>query len=111
MMALLLAGALALGSSWTATDTGVEAAFGVALAADLSTSVDQDPRIYEKNPILGRHPSKADYLAYDGTCLLLHAGVARLLPPPYRRIWQGVWIASEAASTTRNLTLGAQFRF
>lgn len=110
---------------WTVMDTVLEGGFAVALAADMSTTIDigqrcgpknNDPgdRLYrciETNPILGKWPSRERVIAYGTVCLILHAAIARILPQPFRAGWQVVWTAVEIDMTHYNLSSGLRFAF
>jgi len=105
-------------TNWTARDSLLEGVFGLTMLGDIDTT-DQFTRhpthghyaLREANPVLGHHPSTPELVGYGTVCLAAHAVVARMLPPPYRLIWQATWITGEGVTTTRNLSLGAKFEF
>lgn len=65
----------------------------------------------ERNPILGEYPTRGEVNAYFATTLILHTAIAYYLPPPYRRIWQIVWIGVQANTVSRNINAGVKFSF
>jgi hypothetical protein len=99
------------GRYWTTADTAREAVFGTLLAIDMDYTVDNGLRCREANPILGRCPTESRIVIYGSACLLLHASIAAVLPKPYRRVWQDVWISGEAGSVGLNVYFGSKFRF
>jgi len=118
--------------SWTKTDTALEVAFqGVTLLdwnqtlrghdtmKPLTTTVYYNgvphtttlwntmvPAYEENNPLLGRHPSRARINVTIAAAMIGHAAVARLLPQPYRRYWQAVFITIEVGAVTHNVRAG-----
>ncbi len=115
---------------WTKTDTAFQAATVALTLADWGQTrwmqrqyTKREPgRIYwegwrpegiydEINPILGEHPSQSRIDVYFAGLILGHTAIARLLPNPYRRIWQGVFIVTEAGFVAHNITIGARIKF
>jgi hypothetical protein len=98
-------------------DTTFEVTFGVSLAIDSMQTYhflrnaepgERRPR-EEGNPILGARPSTAKLLAYELTAMTAHVVIARLLPRPYRRLWQVVWIGVEVYTIGRNCQTSGGF--
>lgn len=97
---------------WTWVDYSLQATASALVLADWSqTSWGQRHGGMELNPILGRHPNGTATAGYFGGLLALHAGVAALLPKPYRTIWQSIWIGLEGHATLKNARLGIGFAF
>lgn len=95
------------------TDLALEAAFAVALAADVALTWDRQyhaggPLREEANPLLGRRPSPDRLILYNVTGLVAHAAIAYLLPRPWRSLWQGGWIAAELTYAGANVMVGAR---
>lgn len=125
MKKLIVVAALAFATSakadwpekWTPTDTAFQLAFVGALTLDLWQTVyigspERCPTIlYEMNPLLGRCPKPSRTAVYGVTAAAGAFAVAWLLPQPYRRIWQSVWIATEVGMVTRNFSLGVRLTF
>jgi hypothetical protein len=61
---------------------------------------------YERNPILGEHPSTEKVDIYFPACIAAHTMVAMALPPEYRKWWQYVAIGVEAGVVASNLSIG-----
>lgn len=111
MRTLLLAAALAA-DPWYAGDTARELAFAGLVAADVAqTRWALDRGWEELNPLLGRRPSRGRLLVAAGAGVVLHAGVAAILPRPWREGWQYVGIAAQGAVVGRGLVLGLGFRW
>lgn len=109
----LFAPAAAQADEWTKIDTAVEGAFILAIGADYFTTREMlyHRGFSETNVILGEHPSPARLTTYAITCIVTHAVTARLLPNPYRRIFQTVTIGFEVAVATGNVrTMGWSMR-
>lgn len=109
---VVLMAAPARASEWTAKDTVIEAAGATLHLLDLSQTlrISADPRFVEHNPILGQRPAASAVTTYFVGTLLLHAAVARVLPQPYRTMWQLAWIGVEGGCVANNVRAGIQFR-
>jgi hypothetical protein len=107
MMASLVGPARA--DEWTRADTAFEVTYAVLHVADWRQTVDlvrNHPDRHETNPILGSHPSQAKVDGYFLAALGGHVLVARVLPMPYRRLWQCAWIGIEGTYVRRNHVYG-----
>lgn len=92
---------------WTNRDTVTQAAYATVHGIDwLQTrEIAEHPQsFYEKNPILGLHPTRGRVDVYFATTYLLHHGIAYVLPKEYRANWQNVWIGLELATIVGNYT-------
>jgi hypothetical protein len=108
---LSLAGPAWAEDDWTTTDSTIEATVQTSIAIDWLTTL--GPRCagcYESNPVLGRNPSDLTVSTYMATMMIGHYLIARLLPQPWRRIWQGVVLGVEAVAVTNNLVVGGGMR-
>ena len=111
--AVATAGLLALhapaarADKWTKTDTAVEAACAGLLIADWGQTLDR--RYEESNPILGKRPTEAAVTGYFLGVITLHLAIARVLPRPWRTLFQGTTIGVEGHSIYANWRLGAHF--
>lgn len=113
VVVVALALALALGapaparaSEWTRTDTAFELGLVALSATDFGQTswfLSHRPRAYETNPLLGRHPSRAQVATFGAVALASHLGIARLLPQPYRRFWQLLGIGIEIDAVGSNV--------
>ena len=112
---LLTIAALIIGgcaSKWTAGDSYRHATFtGLMLADYLQTiEISRNPdRYYERNPILGNHPSEAEVTAYFIGSYALVSAAAVALPPPYRDCLQYLAIGVEAGAVASNFSIGLRF--
>ena len=61
---------------------------------------------YERNPLLGSHPSTEKVDAYFAASIAAHTVVSAALPPEYRKWWQYVSIGVEAGVVASNFSIG-----
>jgi hypothetical protein len=66
---------------------------------------------YETNILLGKHPSTGRVDTYFAASIVGHTAVAYLLPQPYRRIWQSLFVIVEAHFVIRNDSIGLKIDF
>jgi hypothetical protein len=114
MIAPLLAVAImaAPAEPMTTTDVGIEMALIVVSLVDVGqTRYFLNHRLAEEvNPVLGRHPSPVRLYATVSAALLAHAVIARLLPQPYRGLWQASVFTIEIGFVGWNAYNLASFR-
>jgi hypothetical protein len=109
---------------WTWQDSAWEAASLTAIVADWGTTRDgawkndhlarsgrRYPAHIETNPILGRDPSPGRVDAYFVSALLVHAGVAAVLPGRWRRAWQASTLTLELGMVNGNYHANLSVRF
>lgn len=65
----------------------------------------------EFNPILGPRPTRGTINTYFVAVIVGHTAIARLLPNPYRRVWQCIWIAGESTVVGNNFSGGVRVTF
>lgn len=113
LAALLLRSGPALAAEWTPEDTRREViVVGLVLADVGSTFAQLDRGGYERNPLIGKFPSTARLLASATAATVVHALTARILPRPYREVWQvGIAVAEGLAVTGNVLVLTGIMRF
>jgi hypothetical protein len=100
--------------TWTETDTKYQLTYAILHVMDWGQTLDiaKNPdTYYEKNLILGRHPSVKDVNNYFASSLVIHTVIAYMLPEEARRVWQGIWIVMEGNSVSNNFGIGLQFNF
>lgn len=100
--------------SWTKTDKILEVSYLALHTVDwLQTRSTnwEETGISEKNPILGKTPSKSTVDLYMLTTGLLHPIVTHVLPQKYRKYWQVLTISIEAGTVTNNFSVGMKIRF
>lgn len=117
IVAAVLCAATAARAEWkppTKGDVAMLLATESLLALDCLTSIDGQrnrPGWYEKNWLLGKHPStEATYLYFAGTMLATGA-LWYALPPPWRKPTMALLQFAEIAVVSSNLRLGAHIRF
>lgn len=113
LSALLVSSTLLANDLWSTQDKLLEGAFVVATALDWGQTMDiaNHPDLYERNRILGRHPSNATINTYFATSILIHAVVADQLHGKWRTAWQATWIGLEVGTVQRNYALGIRLNF
>jgi hypothetical protein len=72
---------------------------------------DNPDKWYERNPILGRHPSGQEVTTYFAVSYLATTAIAVALPAPYRAWWQYAVIGVSGACVANNLSIGIGFGF
>jgi hypothetical protein len=102
---LALASTQARADEWTTTDTLVESGCIALFLIDWGQTLDR--RYQETNPLLGNHPSHAAVDGYFLAVMSVQVLVARLLPSPWRSVFQGATIGIEGRSVVNNWRLGA----
>jgi hypothetical protein len=96
---------------WSMADTAREAAFASVLLVDMDQTMTNGSTCTESNPLIGTCANSKKVLMYGASCLLIHAGVAALLPKPYRAPWQYLWIGAEVNVVAVNYRAGVMVRF
>ncbi|MEK7593512.1 MAG: hypothetical protein AAB464_02245 [Patescibacteria group bacterium] len=102
------------GKDWTNKDTAREVVYSALHIADWGQTryIAKNPqKFYERNPLLGKHPSvgKVDTYFFGG--LVAHAAISYILPPKYRWVWQYVGIGMEGGAVAHNASIGIKFEF
>lgn len=109
IVALLPVLTLSACASWTPADSYREGAALGLLAVDYAQTMhiaDNPQTFYERNPILGEHPSKGEVTAYFAGAAAAHLAIAALLPPKWREVWQYATITLEAGVVAHNVGIG-----
>ena len=95
-----------------AQDIALELLYQVALYVDYrqTRAISDSEFYYERNPLLGEHPSASRTRNYFIAGGLAHAGITALLPQgKYRTLWQGVTLGVEAGFVYTNYQIGIRF--
>lgn len=66
---------------------------------------------YERNPVLGKHPSQHRINNLIFLAAVAHVGVSVTLPPKWRRRFQSVTIVCSAAAVANNYDIGIRIKF
>ena len=101
---LVLFSTEAQADEWTTTDTVVESGCIALFWVDWRQTLDR--RYQESNPILGSRPSRAAVDIYFLAVISTQVVAARLLPSPWRHVFQGITIGIEGRSVFNNWRLG-----
>lgn len=114
---LLLLPSLCFAGDWDREDTFRQTAFSVLLIADWGQTLNaaKDQKKFRETGlatrIIGEHPSVAEVNSYFVSSLIAHAAISYLLPSPWRKVWQYVWIGAETNQVYRNYQVGARINF
>jgi hypothetical protein len=98
---------------WTNTDTALAVTYAGLAIVDLGQTINgaETTNGHEMNPLLGRHPSRDKLIAFTALYVPLNTYIAYRLPHPYRRIWQALTIAVDAACVAHNYSIGLKVKF
>ena len=119
--AALMAGC-STSSTWRPVDTAREAVWMGVTLIDYGQTLNiasHPERWEEKNPILGKHPSRSQVNAYFAASALFHPAVSAVLPTDacvgpicdWRAAWQWMTISVEAGVVGHNYSLGVKTDF
>ena len=75
------------------------------------TEILKYPKYYEKNPCLGKYPTRAHVNNVLFGQMIGHIGVSYLLPSKYRKIFQYTTISMETYAIGHNYSAGVRIRF
>jgi hypothetical protein len=112
-IAAVLTGGAARAETPTAVDVGLLVASELAIAADLSQSLDiknHNGAKWETNPFLGQHPSDKRVLLTGGATMLVVGATWAVLPKDYRSIFAALVLGVEIAAISNNIGVGLSFR-
>jgi len=111
VMMCLIGGSLMAGD-WSHGDTVREGVFLGTLLVDWAQTrqIQAHPdRWHEVNPLIGGQPGQVNRYFIAGA--LVHMGVAYLLPPKARKVFQYVTIGMEGGCIAQNYSIGVRFSF
>lgn len=100
--------------TWTVPDTALQVAVTAALYEDYKQTeqiASEPSRYHETNPILGEHPSGGKVRNYFIGSALASAGIAYVLPKPYREAFQAGVLGVEVVAIGHNKHIGLSVRF
>lgn len=105
---------------WSRADTAREITYLTLTTADWAQTrwmqsrnwrLDEDTILYERNPLLGRNPSKRKINTIIPLAMVAHVLIANELGPTWRPVWQYFWIAIEAGAVHHNYRVGIGMEF
>jgi len=75
-----------------------------AIVADavMTQRIVQTEGYWERNPILGRHPSTESIVLYFGALLIVHTIAQKHVPEKYRKVWDIGWSAYYSTLAVKN---------
>jgi hypothetical protein len=111
---LLISSVSYASDKWTITDTVFESSFEALNTMDWIQTLNMTKQsgYYElgfprgSSWIIGKYPKQAHVNELMLSEALIHPAVSYLLPQPYRRIWQGLWIVPKAITVRNNEKAG-----
>ena len=110
----LLAPAVARGDAWTRSDSAWESGAIAAMVVDWRQTAyiaRRGPPYFERNPLLGERPRRAQVDFYFASSIAAHLLAARMLPRAYRRTLQLVTIGFEGSVVANNARMGIALQF
>ena len=111
VLMFLVSGSL-LAGDWSHGDTVREGVVLGTLLVDWAQTRQiqaHSDRWHEVNPLIGRQNGQVNRYFIAGA--LVHMGVAYLLPPKARKVFQYVTIGMEAGCIANNYSIGVRFSF
>ena len=112
-------GATATADEWRKADTAREVAWQAINIVDMGTTLDLAKqneaagymRYTEINPLIGHNPSPEQVTQRMLLGAVAHASISYTLPHKWRTAWQYVSLASSAACTQNNFSIGLRVNF
>ncbi|HFE37957.1 MAG TPA: hypothetical protein ENK06_06005 [Gammaproteobacteria bacterium] len=103
-------------NAWSKKDTYWQSAYFLTHLADWGQTLDianqcSSGSYYETNPVMGKCPSAQTVNAYFAATALIHYGVAHMLPPKYRRMFQIGTMGMQLSYIANNASIGLNLNF
>ena len=114
IMAILLAPSAYAADKWDTTDIalGVSALALTIMDYGQTRYISDNPEQFtERNPLMGKHPSRDDVNLYFAGAAVVGLAVAHFLPSEWRKVWLGGWIAAEGITVYHNDLIGVGVRW
>lgn len=114
LLLVLFASPVAAFDEWSKREIGMQVIASLLIITDWgqTRTIAKNPdRWYEKNPILGRHPSVAEVDRYFIACLIGNVMITHILPEKWRETWLGITIGCQAYCVGNNFSLGVTISF
>ena len=118
LVCITLAGCSTHASNWKEWDTEKRTVFvasNIAIAADWGSTLNlterYDENYHERNPILGRHPSRGDVNKYFVARTMLNYQMARYLPDPWDKWSLSFTTIVHSKAASDNIGLGLEIDF
>ena len=99
---------------WSNQDYILHGVFTVLTAVDMmqTLKIAREPDdYYERNPILGRHPSEGEVVGYFAAAWVAKTLVVHVLPAEWRPYAQAVAISVSLGCVVNNFSIGLGFGF
>ena len=108
LIVMILLIPVSIGAEWIKADTGREVLFEALHLVDWHQTLEiaSNDKYTERNPILGKYPSKSEVHLYMGAVLILHPVVSYLLPDKWREGWQYLSIGATGSCVYFNFVTG-----
>ena len=97
----------------TETDKKGIIAFNILQTIDMLQTLEiaNNDNYYEKNKILGKHPSEAQVITYFISRGFAHYHVTKIIPAKYRNLWHGYNMVYNYDVIRKNHNLGIRINF
>lgn len=108
LILLLTTPVLAL-DKWDKTDIALESIVLSLQLIDWRQTIhisDNPTYLYEKNPLLSRHPSNREVNLIFAAAAITQITVAHILPSKWRKIWLSLWCVEHGYNVGNNLNVG-----
>lgn len=101
------------GEDWSKADTTRQLTYTALHVADWGTTLDikNHDDLYERNPTLGKHPSRKKINLMVGGSLIIQTIIPPMLNPRARKWYQYIWIGIEGAAVCNNYSVGLKSNF
>lgn len=105
--------------AWSTSEIAKEAVTVGLLAIDAGQTRDIGPicqrnegcQVYERNPLLGKHPSDARIRNYFAGVIAAHIMITHWIPQRHRALWQNATMMLEVGITVQNANLGLRINY
>lgn len=114
LILFLLFPVISYASDWNSADSIREVSWQIINFIDYGQTlgIAKNPdKYYERNPIIGKHPSVGTVNVYMIGSAVLHPVVSYFLPKKYRQIWQYGTIITSGICVINNNSIGVGVKF
>src|ERR1035437_2927969 len=110
---LFLLSSVSSAGEWSRSDMALEAGYIAVTVADLSTTLDikNHAGFYEKNPVLGMHPTDKTILVSMALTIAAQLSIAEMLPKEFRTRWIASTLGIEIFCVADNLNQGLKMQY
>jgi hypothetical protein len=112
LIGILISSGACQENKWSKTNTIMELTWVSLHLIDWNQTIQiahNPDKYYERNFILGRHPSERSVNRFMVSGLIIHTGVSLVLPKKQRLLWQAASIIVAGVVITNNFRIGLTF--